>query len=173
MFPDLDRGLEWCENFLLGMAGYPVTPVPASLGDRLIDQGFPEIMVDPLLKYLEKVQIEVGGYLIQQGDIADSLYFVETGRVSVYLEFNGGKKMRLQTLTQSIVVGELGLYINMQRTASIIAEEVCTAYRLTKSALDQIRRQNPDLATVVHEFIACLLARRLADTTRLLAAVDQ
>jgi SulP family sulfate permease len=173
LFPDLDHGLEWCEDRLLGKAKFPEMRVPTTLDERLVDQGFPQNMIPQLMKYIERVNIEADGYLIRQGDVAEDLYFVESGRLSIYLEMGNDKKMRLQTLSRRTVVGELGLYINLQRTASIIAEGTCVAYRLTKSDLAEIKKKDPDLAAAVHEFIACLLARRLADTTQLLAALDQ
>lgn len=173
LFPDLDHGLEWCEQCLLDMAAIPNVQKPESLWERLVAQGFPEEKICQLMKYLEPIQVETGGYLVRQGDEAKDLFLIESGKVSIYLEMGDQKRIRLQTLSERVVVGELGLYIDFKRTAAIIAEESCSAYRLSKSALVEIKQQDPDLAAAIHEFIACILARRLADTTRLLAVLDQ
>jgi SulP family sulfate permease len=173
LFPDLDHGLEWCENRILDRVTFPEVQLPESLGERLVDQGFPKQKIKQLMKYLERIQVEPGGYLIQQGAEAEDLFLIESGKVSVYLELGNQKRICLQTLSERVVVGELGLYIDLKRTASIIAEENCMAYRLSKAALAEIKQKDSDLAAAIHEFIACLLARRLADTTRLLAALDQ
>lgn len=172
-FPDLDRGLEWCEDQLLDTITFPESQPLDSMWERLVDQGFPKEKIGELKNYLEKVQIEAGEYLIRQGEAAEELFFIESGRASVYLEFDNQKNIRLQTLSERIVVGELGLYIDLKRTASIIAEETCIAYKLTKSALESIKENECDLAAAIHEFIARQLARNLADTTSQLAALDR
>jgi SulP family sulfate permease len=172
-FPDLDRSLEWCENRILERVTFPEMRTPGSLWERLVDQGFPRKMIKDLKKDLERIQVGTGEYLIHQRDEAEELFLIESGKVSVYLEFEDQKRIRLQTLSERVVVGELGLYIDFKRTASIIAEEACTAYRLSKAALAKIKLVDSGLAAAIHEFIARQLASRLADTTRLLAALDQ
>jgi CRP-like cAMP-binding protein len=46
-----------------------------------------------------------------------------------------------------------------------------TAYRLTRTALSEMKEKEPDLAVTFHEFAARLLSERLAATTRTLEAV--
>jgi len=173
LFPDLDRGLEWCEDRILNSLEITDIQLPDNLWDKLVHQGFPKQMIKPLQHYLELIQIEKGEHLIQQGDDAEDLFLIESGKVSVYLESGNNKRIRLQTLSERVVVGELGLYIDLKRTASIIAEEDVRAYRLSKNALEEINKEEAALAAAIHEFIACLLARLLADTTRLISALDQ
>ncbi len=169
LFPDLDRGLEWCEECLLEEQGDLKTSVPSSLYERLLSADFPEALASRLINNLEQVIIEKGEYLANQGEVANDLYFIEGGKLSIYLELEHDERVRLQTLDMRTVVGELGLYLNTTRTASIIADEPSVAYRLSRSALDEIKQVDPDLAAALHEYVARLLAERLADTTRLLA----
>ena len=110
LFPDLDRGLEWCEDQLLEASKLPEMQTPKSLGERLIAQGFPGKKITSLLQYLDIIHVESGGHLIRQGDVAEDLYLIESGKVSVYLELENHEKMRIQTLSKRVVVGELGLY---------------------------------------------------------------
>ena len=173
LFPDLDHGLEYSENQILKSLPITDIQIPDSIWDKLVYQGFPKQMIRPLKKHLEYVQIEAGEYLIRQGDNADELYFIESGTLSIFLESRGEKRTRLQTLSERIIVGELGLYIDLKRTASIIADQDCTAYRLSKQAMEEIQKEELDLAAAIHEFVACLLARLLADSTRFIAALDQ
>jgi len=169
LFPDLDRGLGWCEECLLEEQGDLKTSVPSSLYERLLSADFPEALASRLINNLEQVIIEKGEYLAHQGEVANDLYFIEGGKLSIYLELEHDERVRLQTLGMRTVVGELGLYLNTTRTASIIADEPSVAYRLSRSALDEIKQVDPDLAAALHEYVARLLAERLADTTRLLA----
>jgi SulP family sulfate permease len=173
LFPDLDRGLEWCEDFLLETAGVSLANLPNTLRERLVNQGFPRKKLRGFVSYLERIQLEEGEYLIRQGEAAVDLYLIETGQLSVYLDLKNSERIRLQTLSMRTMVGELGLYKGFQRTASIIADEPCTVYRLSRNAVSEITEKDAELAAAIHAYIAGLLARRLADTTRLLAALSR
>jgi SulP family sulfate permease len=170
-FPDLDRGLEWCENRLLDLDIDSMMEQPLALADRLFDAGFREDDLDRFMGYLEKVELEEGECLVRQGEKSDCLYFFESGQLSIYLDLESEEQVRLQTLRNRLVVGEMGLYLGAARTASIVADEPSVVFGLTKAALDRMTLKDPRLAVSLHEFIATLLADRLADTTRLLSAV--
>jgi SulP family sulfate permease len=171
VFPDLDHGLEWCEEQLLEIELITKMVVPVTLRAQLADSGFEKANTARLMEFLERVNVEGGEYLIRQGDEADDVYFIEQGTVSVYLELENGKRVRLQTLGLGTTVGELGLYLGTTRTASVIADSPAVAYRLTRTALSEMKEQEPELAATFHEFVAYLLSERLANTTRSLKAV--
>jgi SulP family sulfate permease len=136
----------------------------------LADNGFAEATISRLMDFLERVEFGEGQVLICQGDEADDLYFLEMGRVSVYLEREDGSPVRLRTLETGTVVGELGLYLPSTRTASVIAEGPTTAYRLTQAAPTELRQSEPELAAAFHELVARLLSDRLVAKDRSLEA---
>jgi SulP family sulfate permease len=171
IFPDLDHGLEWCEEQLLQIEQITTLHVPVTLGAQLADSGFEKANTARLMEFLERVNVEAGETLIRQGEEADKLYFIEQGTVSVYLEIESGERVRLQTLGLGTAVGELGLYLGTTCTASVIADSPVTAYRLTRTALSEMKKKEPELAATFHEFVAYLLSERLAAATRSLEAV--
>jgi SulP family sulfate permease len=171
IFPDLDHGLEWCEEQLLQIEQVTTLHVPVTLAAQLADSGFEKANTARLMQFLERVNVEAGEYLIRQGDEADKLYFIELGTVSVYLEIESGERVRLQTLGLGTAVGELGLYLGTTCTASVIADSPTIAYRLTRTALSEMKEKEPELAATFHEFVAYLLSERLTATTRSLEAV--
>jgi sulfate permease, SulP family len=171
IFPDLDRGLEWCEEQLLEMDGVTTFHTPVTLTAQLIDRGFKKSDTKGLMNFLERVDFQEGEYLIHQGDEADRLFFIEMGIVSTYLELGNHERIRLRTLGLGTAVGELGLYTGAKRTASIIADSPVTAYCLTRDALSRMKEKEPELAATFHEFIARLLSERLIATDRTIAAV--
>ncbi|MBN1660739.1 MAG: SLC26A/SulP transporter family protein [Anaerolineae bacterium] len=81
--PDLDHGLEWCENQLLDDRHVTHVHLPLTLSAQLVDGGLEREQAHRLLPFLEKVQLEAGEYLLRQDDEADSLYFIEQGGVTV------------------------------------------------------------------------------------------
>jgi SulP family sulfate permease len=170
-FPDLDHGLEWCEDQLLQEQGIVESAQPGSLPERLVAAGMAPANAERLIQYLERLEVVAGEILAQQGEKADALYFVENGKLSIYLELENGEQVRLQTLGKRLIVGELGLYLDEQRTASIIADQPSVVYCLSSAKLDLLKQQDPELAATLHEFVASLLAERLADTTRLLSTL--
>jgi SulP family sulfate permease len=171
IFPDLDHALEWCEDQLLEMAQVTMVDVPLTLRAQLVDAGFGKPNAVRVTEFLEQVKIPQGEYLMRQDEQADSLYFIEQGRVSVNLELDDGTHARLQTLGVGTLVGELGLYLGTARTASVIADWPTTAYRLTQTALSEMTETEPELAAAFHEFVARMLSERLVATTRYLRAV--
>jgi SulP family sulfate permease len=171
IFPDLDRGLEWCEEQLLDMNGIATEHTPVTLTDQLIDRGFQKTDTERLMNFLEHVDFREGEYLIHQGEEADRLFFIEVGIVSTYLELENHERIRLRTLGLGTAVGELGMYTGTRRTASVIADSPVTAYCLTREALSRMKEKEPELAATFHEFIAHLLSERLVATNRTLEAV--
>jgi sulfate permease, SulP family len=171
LFPDLDRGLEWCEDEVLESDQITILHVPVTLSAQLADSGFSKADTVRLREFLERVDPDEGEYLMLQGEEADKLYFIELGTVSVYLEIPGCERVRLQTLGLGTAVGEPGLYLGTKCTASVIADSPTIAYRLTRAALAEMKEKEPALAATFHEFAARLLSERLAATTRTLEAV--
>jgi SulP family sulfate permease len=171
IFADLDHSLEWCEYQLLESERITDLIMPLTLRSQLAASGFEESNAACLMQFLEKVQVEEGEYLIRQGAEADALYFVEQGGVSVFLESEDGKQVRLNTMGPGTVVGELGLYLGTTRTASVIADSSTVAYRLSRAALFTMRKTEPELAAAFHEFVVRLLSERLVATTQTLEAV--
>ncbi len=169
--PDLDHGLEWCENQLLDYRRITRVNLPLTLSAQLTDAGLDRENVRRLIPFLEKVQLKGGDYLLRQGDEADSMYFVERGGVTVYLELEGGQRIRLQSLEGGTVVGELGLYLGTERNASAVADYQTVAYRLPRSALLAMKEQEPELAAAFHEFMIRQTCERLAAVNRLVEAM--
>lgn len=170
-FPDLDHGLEWCETQLLEVEQVTTLHTPVTLSAQLADSGFEKNNTRRLLKYLERVTFQAGESLLHQGGEADRLYFIEMGSVSVYLELDDQQRVRLQTLGLGTAVGEPGLYLGTRSSSSVMADSAVTAYLLTRTAMNEMKEKEPDLAAAFHELSARLLSERLNATTKTLEAV--
>ncbi|MCP4363423.1 MAG: SLC26A/SulP transporter family protein [Chloroflexi bacterium] len=161
IFPDLDRGLEWCENQILLAAGANLNDAQENLQTQL---GFllPEATnLDGLLKYFERLDVGSGYYLMKQGDPPEDLYFIESGQVTAQLEFPDRNPVRLETMRGGRVVGEIGFYLNKPRTAAVATDEPSTIYRLSKQALKQMEQNDPEVASAFHHGIIRLVSERL------------
>ena len=65
----------------------------------------------------------------------------------------------------------MGLYLESARTASVVAARPSSVYRLSAQALKEMREKDPEVAALLHEWIARLLAERLADNNRTIEAL--
>jgi len=162
VFSDLDHGLEWCETHLLCAAGAEPGEEALTLQEQLKEILNRPIDLANLLDYLERQEVEAGHYLIRQGDPPDNLYFIESGQVTARLEIPGCEAMRLETMRGGRVVGEIGFYLGQARTAAVVADEPSVIYRLSSSALRDMEKRDPEVASVFHQIIAHLLAERAA-----------
>lgn len=172
ILPTLDHGMEWCENKLL--AGQGITDLTGFIErmQGLLKHAFPGLQdVDRLMKYLERREVPEGEYLMHEGDPADEMYFVEAGVVSIQLQAADGQVLRLRTVRGGATVGEMGLYLGTARTASVVASRPSTVYCLSADALKEMRAQDPEVAALLHEWIARLLAERLAANNRTVEAL--
>jgi SulP family sulfate permease len=135
VFADLDHGIEWCEDHMIAsFESLDFGSTPSTLMKQL-EKALPSsVRAADLMTYLEEKKAEQGEHIIRQGDDS-ALYFIETGQVTVQLECDDGKTIRLRTMRSGTVVGELGLYLDRKASASVIADEPCTLFYLPAKKL--------------------------------------
>jgi SulP family sulfate permease len=165
--PDLDRGVQRCEDALL--ADRPA-PVPVDVGG--IWAGLGEGEMDPaerIRPYIERVEVPEGHVLIRQGDPPEDVFVLESGRLTVELRTERSGSVRLRTIAPGTVVGEVAHYAGTPRTANVVADEPSVVLRLGREAFERIRAEDPELGSALHRWFARLLAERLSET---LGAID-
>ena len=50
------------------------------------------------------------------------------------------------------MIGEVACYLGLPRSASVVADQDSSAFRITKDALERMRTENAELAVAFHEF---------------------
>jgi SulP family sulfate permease len=161
--PDLDRGLQRCEDALLGDAP------PVSAGDGSTDglAGLPA----HLMPYLERTSLPEGTVLIHQGAPPEDLFVLESGRLRVELTTPEGTRMRLSTVRSGVVVGEVAMYTGASRTAEVVAETPSVVLRLSRDSIERMEAEDPETAASLHRWLATTLAERLTDSQRAFSAL--
>lgn len=157
----LDKALGWCEDTLIAEHGITVAHVASTLKIQLQDWGFDGSLVKSLNDYIEKRTFDAGDVLIAQGDDANTIYFIEIGQVSIFIEEDHGESIPIRTLQMGTVVGEIGFYHNHQRTASVIADTVTIAYALSRENFEKMKQENPQLSIAVNELLVRIVSDRL------------
>lgn len=159
VFADLDRGMEWCETQILEAVTWRrgrFMPLTLQLQRVFSDPD----QVAPFTKYLKRSQLAPGEWLFRQGTVANVLYFVESGQISTLLE-RDQQTTRLQTLSIGTTVGEIAFHTQSKHRTSAIADQPTILYSLSVESLQQMRQNDPQVATVFQEFMMALLATRL------------
>ncbi|MGD8792194.1 MAG: SulP family inorganic anion transporter [Anaerolineae bacterium] len=196
-FPDLDHGVEWCEDQILatfqevGLGGRPRTMMGQLLaflpgsgqfvgwmeGLTREQEARGEAPADEtgtlrrMAGYMTEVKIEAGQVLIRQGQAPEGLYFIEEGQVTIRVTGEEGQQARLRTRRAGTVVGEVGLYRGTTATATVVVDKGGRAYHLTMAALQRMEDEAPELAAAFHKFMAQHLSEQLAGTTELVKEV--
>lgn len=105
-----------------------------------------------------------GEVIIQQGDVGDRMYVVQTGNVEVVLE-SGGEERLLSSLKAGDFFGEMALFDKVVRSASVravgearvltidkrtllkrISEDPLLAYNLLRSMSTRVRDLNDQVS---------------------------
>jgi sulfate permease, SulP family len=155
--PDLDRGLQRCEE---GLLRDEAVPVPEPDGDGLAG------MPSGLRAHLEHVELPDGTVLIHQGESPDDVYVLASGRLRVETVTERGTRMRLRTLRPGVVVGEVAMYSGVPRTADVVAETPSVVLKLSKDSIERMEVEDPELAAALHRWLATTLAGRLGESLK-------
>ncbi|MEM7798311.1 MAG: SulP family inorganic anion transporter [Chloroflexota bacterium] len=169
VFNGVDQALQMIEDKALIQAGYdPKAPLPSI--EEQMQLTLPNATNIPqLLDLMEQQALEDGAVLMDAGAAADDMYFVKSGLVTAQLIRKSGKVIRLETMGTGRAVGEIGFYLNQDRTASVVSDGPSVVYRLTKERLQWIEATHPDVASTLHRLIINLLSDRV---THLVGVVD-
>jgi SulP family sulfate permease len=159
-FANLDEALEWREEYLLAHSHLPPhtsSTLLAVFAHRFKDSTKAEI----LLQYLERIELNKDSIIIKQNTVARDLFFIESGRLSTYAVQAGSPTIRLQTMVDDTLIGEIGFYLGQLRTATVIANEPSVVYRLTADALAKMEKEHPAVAMELHKMIVEKTAQRI------------
>ena len=114
---------------------------------------------------LQPIHIQRGDNVVRQGEAADSLYVVVSGRFAVEV---GGYSGAVAEITRGSTIGEIAFFAGGNRTATVRAIRDGIVVRLTRADFDAISENS----SAVWAAITATLAERLAAETRRAAAMN-
>ena len=137
-------------------------PYNESIKNKVLLEKIPIFMslsdndLEEISENAERVHFEKDDYIIKQNDKGDSLYVINDGVVSVYLDNENNEKVFLAKLGVSDYIGEGSLLTGEPRSANVIAETPCIVIKVSKEIIKDIFAKNPD----VYDYVADILAQR-------------
>lgn len=93
--------------------------------------------------------------------------------MSIYLEIAEQQSVRLQTMGMGAMVGEVGFFLNAPRSATVIADTTSIFHRLTRSAMECMQQQEPDLALALKNLVLQAISKRLVAANREIEALNR
>ncbi len=169
IFPTLDAALRYVEDRLLA-------DPPPDAGNSP-----PEGLLETLVRlhpgfepahHFPPAAAVAGEEILTQGAPPDGMILLLSGSLSAEFVAPDGTAMPVATILPGTLVGEIGHYAGVPRTARVVAEVPCRLLRLDARALDALAARSPQVALDLHRLAAANLARRLMRTSALLRDAD-
>ena len=171
-FATRNDALEWAEDQLIATNadGEPRAAEFESWLRRELGEAAAARLVDG---YLERRALQAGEELCAHGAQSDTIELIAAGSVAVTVPGLGGDggPVRVRRMTGRTVVGEMGFFRGLPRTASVIAEEPTLAYVLTRTAYARLLAEEPRLAAELLQFVVRALSDRVEAANREITAL--
>lgn len=129
--------------------------------------------IDPaMLKLLcfssDRLTYDEGQLMFSAGDPPDSAYIVLEGAVDISVPTPKGSLI-VNTLGRNDVIGEIGIFGDVPRTATATARTRLEVLRISRDVFVNVIRGNPDAAIALIRILADRLARTTAQLRRMAA----
>ena len=129
-----------------------------------------EAALTALASAAEQQQIRGGENLVVQGDSADSLFFVQTGRFRVLIEHDDGKPLMVAQIHAGEPVGELAFFGGGTRTATLQAARDSIVMALSRTAYNKVAAEYPEIPAALLAAVSKRLAHVTAKAPKMEAA---
>lgn len=99
-----------------------------------------------LAPYLARHSLRAGHLLIRQGDTDRNAYFLEQGNLQVFVSGGRPGSQRIAILRPGSLVGEPGLFAEIERHANVEAMTPCVVWGLSVFRFEELCARVPTLA---------------------------
>ncbi len=120
-----------------------------------------EVIAD-LVERANMIEVKAGEYFFRGGERGNSAFVLEVGEVSVR-RMHEGQEHLLRYLCAGDCFGEVALLDFGPRSASVRAEQDCSAIELTASSLAKVAKGQPAQFAMIYMNLGRELSRRLRE----------
>lgn len=100
--------------------------------------------------------------VLTEGEMGDSLYMIQSGKVKVFIGDEDGREIILKILNSGDFFGEMSMIDKQPRSASVTTIDASTFLVLTHAAFEKCVEQAPRIANMVMQ----ILAQRVREADR-------
>ncbi len=156
-FAVLDDAIEWAEDQVIyRFGGFTISKETAHLGEQALLADLDPEEIAALAGLSTTRRYEIGQRIIAAGEPANSLFFLQSGMVSVKLPSG----VRLASLGPGMEFGEMAI-IEQHRSADVWADTEVRCLELPLDAFADYRQLHPQISLKIMKNLSTLLARRL------------
>jgi CRP/FNR family transcriptional regulator, cyclic AMP receptor protein len=112
-----------------------------------------------------------GAIIVSEGDEGNSLFVIQSGSVKAFLSDENGKEVVLSTQGPGEYFGDLALFGDEPRSASVMALQPCKVMIITKLQLREAIKEDPEIGFSLLHGLANRV-RVLTENVRTLALLD-
>jgi CRP-like cAMP-binding protein len=118
--------------------------------------------------YMQAFDLTAGQPLIDQGAQDRTIFFIESGALSVHMMSSSGQ-LQLAILNPGSVVGEGAFFSRLPRSANVVATGACRIWRLTPIRFAEMANRQPGLALEVVMALGAVIAKRMVNKPKRVA----
>jgi glutaminase len=156
-FALLDEGIEWAEDQVIyRYGGFTASKETSHLGEQALLADLAPEEIAALADLSTARRYEAGQRIVSAGEPANSLFFLQSGMVSVKLPSG----VRLASLGPGMEFGEMAI-IEQHRSADVWADTPVKCLELPLDSFADYRQLHPQIALKIMRNLSALLARRL------------
>ncbi|MES2196237.1 MAG: glutaminase A [Pseudomonadota bacterium] len=156
-FALLDDAIEWAEDQIIYRhGGFTTLKETSQLGEQALLAELTSEEIAALAELATARRYEAGQRIICAGEPANSLFFLQSGMVSVKLPSG----VRLASLGPGMEFGEMAI-LEARRSADVWADTQVKCLELPVDSFADYRKLHPEIALRVMRNLSALLARRL------------
>ncbi len=134
----------------------PSSPIDHSHHDQLLTQHLrhffgelePEVLA-LLREQLEWVEVVGGQTLMEQGEPGDSMYLSVSGRLRAYVRQDDGTQRMVREMSRGQVIGEMSLYTDEPRSATVVAIRDSVLVRLNKAHFNELLARSAQVSVAL------------------------
>ena len=134
----------------------PHTVNPAHYQDRLLTQHLSALLggLEPdalalLREEMQWVEVVAGQTLMVQGEPGECMYLTVSGRLRAYVRDEDGAERMVREMARGQVIGEMALYTDEPRSATVVAIRDSVLVRLDKPAFDRLLAASSQLSVAL------------------------
>jgi uncharacterized membrane protein len=129
-------------------------------------EGLTDEDLEELSRALQPRRFPAGTMVINQGDSGTSMFIVESGDCNIHLPGDASRRISLKDISRGEYFGELALFDEMPRSASVLATTDAVLLELQRSTLEGFLGRRPQVALAILR----TMSARLRETNTMLSA---
>ncbi|MDX8401063.1 MAG: cyclic nucleotide-binding domain-containing protein [Mariprofundaceae bacterium] len=124
----------------------------AWLEDQILKRKLGEDEKAELAGLVESETFHKGDVIMKEGEEGGVLYLLRSGSADIYRNIHG-EDQRLATVREGALFGEMTFLTGGTASASVVANEDCVVYKLTRGGYARLMREKPELVYALFTYI--------------------